>query len=349
MKRSSNGLTIRDVAKEAQVSLGTVSRVLNGHESVSADIRQRVERAIRGLGYTPNAVAQSMRSQQTRTVGCIIRDINMPAFAAFVSAAHDVLFQRGYVLLLTNSEGQRNREMEIVSLLSSRKADALIIAHYSEQDEALHERLKAAGIPVVLVDREFPAWADAVTVDHRNGVRRATEALLQLGHRRVALITGSTTLFPARERIIGFETAHRNYAVKLDPELIRTESFLADYAFQQTSILMGTRAPPTAIVAGGIDVLPGVLRALRIRGLVVPRDISLVAASDSDLAQLSDPPITVESWDYAEVGRIAAQLVLERINGVGSDDSRRVLVPAELIQRGSCAPPPSVPAKRKRR
>jgi LacI family transcriptional regulator len=347
MKRS-NGLTIRDVAKAAGVSLGTVSRVLNQHETVSAEIRQRVERAIRSLGYTPNAVAQSMRSQHTRTVGCIIRDINLPALAAFVRAAHDVLFDAGYVLLLTNSEGQRLREMELVSLLSSRKADALIIAHHSEQDEQLHQMMKSADIPVVLVDREYPAWADAVMVDHRNGVRRATEQLLALGHRRISLITGSTNLYPARERIAGFEAAHKAFGVKPAPDLIRTESFLSDYAFQQTSILVGARSPPTAIVAGGIDVLPGILRAVRTRGLTVPRDISIVAASDSDLAQLSEPPITVESWDYAEVGRIAAQLVLERINVTGGSDPKRVLVPAELIQRGSCGPPPATPRKSKR-
>lgn len=339
MKRS-NGLTIRDVAKAANVSLGTVSRVLNQHETVSADIRLRVERAIRSLGYTPNAVAQSMRSQHTRTVGCIIRDINLPALAAFVRAAHDVLFESGYVLLLTNSEGQRHRELELVSLLSSRRADALIIAHHSERDEQLHLILKAASIPVVLVDREFPTWADAVMVDHRGGVRRATEQLLQLGHRRISLITGSTNLYPARERIAGFEAAHATFGVKVVPDLVRTESFLSDYAFQQTSILIGMKSPPTAIVAGGIDVLPGILRAVRTRGLAVPKDISIVAASDSDLAQLSEPPITVESWDYAEVGRIAAQLVLERIHRAGAPDPKRVLVPAELIQRGSCAPPP---------
>jgi LacI family transcriptional regulator len=345
--KRSNGLTIRDVAKAASVSLGTVSRVLNQHETVSAEIRQRVERAIRSLGYTPNAVAQSMRSQHTRTVGCIIRDINLPALAAFVRAAHDVLFQAGYVLLLTNSEGQRHREMELVSLLSSRRADALIIAHHSEQDEQLHLLLKSAEIPVVLVDREYPAWADAVMVDHRGGVRRATEHLLQLGHRRISLITGSTNLFPARERIAGFEAAHKAFAVKLAPDLIRKESFLSDYAFQQTSILIGMKAPPTAIVAGGIDVLPGILRAVRARGLTVPKDISIVAASDSDLAQLSDPPITVESWDYAEVGRIAAQLVLERMNRAGGTEPRRILVPAELVQRGSCAPPRKLPGKKR--
>lgn len=338
MKRT-NGRTIRDVAREAKVSLGTVSRVLNQHESVSGEIRERVERAIRALGYTPNAVAQSMRKKRTRTVGCIIRDINLPALAAFVRAAHDAFFQAGYALLLTNSEGQRHREMELVALLSSRKADALIIAHHSEQDEELHQMLKAADIPVVLVDREYPAWADAVMVDHRGGVRRATEQLLQLGHRRIALITGSPALYHGRERIAGFEAAHRAFGVKPVQRLIRRESFLADYAFQQTSILVTGKDPPTAIVAGGIDVLPGVLRALRTRGLSIPGDISLVAASDSDLAQLSEPPITVESWDYAEIGRIAAQLVLERLATKGKAEPRRVLVPAELVQRGSCAPP----------
>jgi LacI family transcriptional regulator len=186
-------------------------------------------------------------------------------------------------------------------------------------------------------------------VDHRNGVRRATEQLLQLGHRRISLITGNTALFPARERIAGFQAAYKAFGVKMAPDLIRTESFLADYAFQQTSILVGSKTPPTAIVAGGIEVLPGVLRALRMRGMSVPRDISLVAASDSDLAQLFEPPITVESWDYAEVGRIAAQLVLERIKIGGTTDPRRVLVPAELIQRGSCGPPSSGSALRKKR
>lgn len=337
------GPTIRDVALEANVSLGTVSRVLNGHETVGAEIRQRVEAAINRLSYVPNVVAQSMRSQQTRTVGCIIRDINLP-LAAFVRAAHDVLFQAGYALFLTNSEGQRGREMELVSTLTSRKADALIIAHHSEQDEALHLLLRASGVPVVLVDRESPAWADAVTVDHRDGVRRATEMLLQLGHRRIALITGMPDLYPSRERVAGFVAAYGAFELKHFPELVREKSFLADRAFHETSILITSKSPPTAIVAGGIEVLSGILRALRTRGMSFPEDISLVAACDSDLAKLFDPPITVEHWDYASVGRIAAQLVLDRIGMVGDPEPRRVLVPTQLVQRASCGLPPAAPS-----
>jgi len=330
--------TIRDVAREAGVSLGTVSRVLNRKDSVRAEIRERVEKAIRELGYTPNAVAQSMRSRATRTVGCIIRDINIPVLASFVRAAHDVLYDAGYALLLSNSEGERRREMELIELLARRKADALMIAQYSERDDALHEMLKRIDIPVVLVDREFPEWADAVVVDHRSGIRRATERLFQLGHRRIALITGNPALLPSRARIEGFEAAHQVHGVRLVPDFVRQESFLADYAFQQTSILMSSREPPTAIIAGGIDMLPGVLRAIRTRGLSIPNDVSIVTATDSDLAQLADPPISVETWDYAEIGRIAAQLVLERIRGSASTEPRRVLVPTEFIQRESCGP-----------
>jgi LacI family transcriptional regulator len=349
MKRSQNP-TIRDVATEAGVSLGTVSRVLNAHHTVNADIRERVLQAIRALGYKPNAVAQSMRNRATRTVGCIIRDINMPALAAFVRAAHDVLFDAGYALLLTNSEGQREREIELVSLLARRQTDALLIAQYSEDDDAFHEVMRAAGIPVVMVDRERPAWADAVMVDHRAGIRRATEQLLRLGHRRIALITGSPALFPSRERVAGFEAAHAAMGVRTIPDLVCRESFLADYGFQQTSILTTAKEPPTAIIAGGIDMLPGVLRALRTRGLRIPDDMSLVAASDSALAQFAAPPISVETWDYAEIGRIAAQLVLERLGSGGEADPKRVLVPTEFIQRESLGPPRRAarPAARKR-
>jgi LacI family transcriptional regulator len=176
-------------------------------------------------------------------------------------------------------------------------------------------------------------------VNHRHGMRRATEHLLQLGHRRIALITGSPDLYPARARIAGFEDAYRLFGVEPVPELIHKKSFLSDYAFHETSILMTSKVPPTAIVAGGIDVLAGILRALRARGLSVPKDLSLVAACDTDLAELSDPPITVESWDYAAVGRIAARLVLDRIAMVGGAEPRRIMIPSELVQRGSCQPP----------
>jgi LacI family transcriptional regulator len=332
--------TIKDVARLAGVSLGSVSRVLNEKASVTADIRKKVLSAIDELGYQPNTVAQSMRSHVSRTVGCIIRDINMPGLAAFVRAAHDIFMEAGYALLLSNSEGKPERERELVSVMAARRADALLIGQYSESDRDLEAVLKRANIPVVLVDREHPDWADAVMVDHQGAVKRATERLIQLGHRRIALITGRDTLFPAKGRVAGFLKAHEMLGLPCDPNLIRSGSFEAEFGFEQTSFLISSSSRPTAIIAGGIGMLPGVVRALRLHSLEVPRDMSLVSTLDSDLAELHQPPISVEQWDYAEVGRIAARFALERMQSGVSLEPRRLVIPSEFILRDSCSAPP---------
>ncbi|MBE0692720.1 MAG: substrate-binding domain-containing protein [Aquamicrobium sp.] len=348
LKRTSEGaghkksvLTIREVASAAGVSLGSVSRVLNGHASVTPEIRAKVEKAIQQLGFQPNAVAQSMRSRASRTVGCIIRDINIPGLAAFVRAAHDVLLQAGYALLLTNSEGKEERERELISVMVARQADALLLSQYSEHDTSLLDQLRKVKFPVVLMDRERPDWADSVTVDHRTTIRQATAMLAQLGHRRIALITGRDSLYPARSRIEGFREGLAAAGLPVDPRMIRMGTFEAEFGFEETSLLLASPERPTAIIAGGIEMLPGVLRAVRVRGLSIPRDISLIGTLNSELAELYDPPITVEDWDYAKVGRIAARFALERIRSAGEAQPKRLMIPSDIIMRGSCAPPPA--------
>jgi LacI family transcriptional regulator len=333
--------TIRDVARTAEVSLGSVSRVLNGNKSVSPEVRARVEKAIQKLGYKPNVAAQTMRSQISRTIACIIRDIDISGFAKFVRAADDVFVREGYALLLSNSEERIERERELISVIAARRADALLIAQSSETDKDLDALLKGTGIPVVLIDREKPDWADSVMVDHRGGIRQATEKLIRLGHRRIALLTGKRSLYPARERLAGYEQAHAAGGVSIDPKLVRLGSFEAAFAFEEASMLLSSSDRPTALIAGGIEMLPGIIRALRVRGLSMPQDVSVVAAVNSDLADLFDPPISVEDWDYAEVGRIAANLALQRIRGEVSDGPRRVLVPTQFLLRESCGPAPA--------
>jgi LacI family transcriptional regulator len=332
--------TIRNVAEMAGVSVGSVSRVLNAKGSVSLEIREKVEKAIRDLAYKPNMMAQTMRSQISRTVACVIRDIEISGFSRFVRAADEVLVRAGYALLVSNSEGRIERERELISVIAARRADALLIAQSSEMDKALDELLHRLAIPVVLIDRELPEWADAVMVDHRAGIRQATEKLIRLGHRRIALLTGKRTLYPARERIIGFEQAHAACGIPLDPRLLRLGSFEAAFAFEETSMLVRTSDRPTAVIAGGIELLPGIIRALRVQGLSIPRDMSVVAAMNSDLADLFEPQISVEDWDYAEVGRIAANLALQRIASGHVGEPQRVLIPTQFLLRDSCAPAP---------
>ena len=333
-------LTIRDVARKAGVSVGTVSRVLNRNETVRADIRQRVDRAIETLGYSPNYVAQSMRSRTTQTVGCIIREISIPALGAFVRAAHDVLHEAGYALLLTNSEGNAVRERELLKRLNQRQADGILLGQYSPLTEEFDQFLRALNVPIVLVDRNEPAWADSVAADHFHSSKRITDHLLSLGHRRVAIITGPEDLFPAAERLRGYRAAHLERRVAVDPQLVSATSFLAKSGFSFMSGVLGHGDRPTAVIAGGIDMLDGVLRAIRARDLQIPHDISVVGAGDSSLAELHTPPVSVSHWDHAEVGRIAAEMLLDRIASRSAAKARHVLLPTEFVFRESTAPPP---------
>lgn len=331
-------LTIVDVARAAGVSVGTVSRVLNGNANVRAELRDKVQNAIKELGYAPNAVARSMRIKSTHTIGCVIREINLSALAAFVRAAHDVLDEAGFSLVLSNSEGRRERERELLARLSGRRADGIMIGPYSPVTEEFESFLRRLNVPIVLIDRDLPLWADAVMTDHAKGVRDATEHLLRLGHRRIALITGSAELYPARERIRGYEEALRLHGLAPDPALFEASSFLPDKGFRYTSSALASASPPSAIIAGGIGMLPGVLQAIRVRGLHIPDDISVVGAGDSELALLHTPPISIQRWDQAEIGRIAANLLLDRIRGRVDAAPRRVLLPNEFIARQSTGP-----------
>jgi LacI family transcriptional regulator len=339
MASRGNKLTIHDVATAAGVSTGTVSRVLNANATVRPDIRRKVQQTIDELGYTPNAVARSMRVGSTHTIGCILREINIPQLAGFVKAAHDVLDEVGFSLVISNSEGRTERERELLSRLSRRQADGVMIGPYTSIQGEFEAFLRDLDIPIVLIDRDQPTWADAVMADHAEGMRLAVGHLLDMGHRRVALITGERGLYPARERVRGYREAYAARGLQLDPSLVHVGSFLPGAGFRFTSAMLGQRNPPTAIISGGIDMLSGVLRGIRGRGLRIPEDVSVVASGHSELAELFTPPIAIIAWDQAEVGRIAACMLLDRIGNDGVHEARRVLVPNEFTSRASVGPP----------
>jgi len=331
--------TIRDVARLAGVAVGSVSRVLNGHKSVSADVQRKVTKAIARLHYEPDRVAQSMRLGVTRTVACAIRDISIPDFGSFVTAAETMLRARGYTLLLATTDERKERELELLRIFLQRRVDAVMMTMSSEEDVALRRAIKQMRIPVLLVDRDQPADLDGVTIDHRRGTFAATEYLLRLGHERIVLLTGRPAMRPGRERVAGFEAAFAAAGMKVDPHLVRAGAFSAEFGFREASAILSSSSPPTALISGGMAMLPGVLRAVAQHGLKIPRDISIIAGSDSDLAALASPAVTAIRWSGAEQGQIAVELLLNRLEGGYRGEAQRVLLPTELIIRGSCAPP----------
>ncbi|WP_216365597.1 LacI family DNA-binding transcriptional regulator [Sphingobium sp. SA916] len=341
--------TIRHVAALAEVSLGTVSRVLNNHNSVKPAIRKKVLEAIDQLGFKPDAIAQSMRVGSTRTIGCILRDLTIPPLMAFISAAHDTLDAAGFSLLISNTEGREERERTLLSSLSRRRIDGIIFGNYTPIVGEFRDFLLELNVPIVLFDRNEASF-DAVIVDHRAGVFQATKSLLELGHRRIALITGDQHLYLARERLQGYQEAFAEMGLSPDPSLLSSKSFLASAAYDVATDMLQRPEPPTAILAGGMDMLSGVLRAVHDRGLRIPEDISVIGAANSDLAELHSPPIAMIDWDYAKVGRLAATLLLDRINGTAESEARHVIVPTHYIARPSIgAPRAAEPAKSKRK
>jgi LacI family transcriptional regulator len=328
--------TIHDVAFLAKVSIGSVSRVVNDAADVKPHIRKAVEDAIGQLGYVPNAVAQSMRIGRTRTVGCILREINIGQLGGFISAAQKILNESGYSLLIANSEGRRQREIELLRSITNGQVDGVLMGPYTPIEGEFEEFLRSLPVPLVMIDRDKPEWCDVVYADHEGGTRQATEHLLGLGHRRIMLLTGSTNLHPGAARVRGFEQAYAARGLKPIPELVVTESFMSDNAYYTTSSLLTQSKPPTAIIAGGIDMLSGVLRAIRMLGLRIPQDISVVGSGKSDLSELHQPPIAVVSWDQKEVGSTAAEMLLDLIVNGTREEPRRAMIATTFNPQASC-------------
>lgn len=340
--------TIRDIAHAASVSVGTVSRVINGHKSVSPENRRRVEAVIRNFGYRPHPIAQSMRTNSTKTIGSLARNLTFPMMVGFINSAEPILNKAGYVLVFANGNDSVEHELMIIEMFLRRRMDGLLMTLCDEGSPELRKALKAVNVPMVLLDREVDLDTDTVWIDHRGGSALATDYLLDLGHRRIALLAGSMIVRPARETESGFRGAYAARGLIPAERLIVRGDFMVASAYRSTADLLAMELPPTAIIIGGTMMLPGVLRAINEAHLHIPEDISIINGCDSDLAEFATPSITVIRKDFAGMGTAAAQLLLERLGEKQPKKSKphRIMLPAELIVRQSCAAPPRVDGKK---
>jgi LacI family transcriptional regulator len=329
--------TIRDVAAASGVSVGTVSRSLNAPATVRPATLERVRAAIRELGFKPDARAQNMRRRNTLTIGFIVNDILNPLHAMIFKSAEAELRENGYWLYLVNSDGKARHEAEAIDLLQHGRVDGLLMTINNEQDPDCLERLRNLRVPLVLLDREIALDCDAVRTDHATGMEQAVDYLLDLGHRRIAMITAGMEVLPGRERVRGFVQALRKRGVEIPPDFIRAQRLSADYGYRETLDLLRRPDRPTALVAGGNQLLPGVLRAAQQLGIVIPAELSLVTCDRTDLASVYAGSITMIERDVPEIGRTAAQLLLERLGDPAPRPARQVVLPTRLVLGRSCA------------
>ncbi|MFD7294539.1 LacI family DNA-binding transcriptional regulator [Streptomyces sp. NPDC059897] len=337
--------SIKDVAAAAGVSVATVSRVLNSHPSVSPDARTRVLAAVESLGYRPNAVARSLRTAQTRTLGLVISDVLNPYFGELTRAVEDEARGLGYSVIIGNADERPELQDHHVRTLLDRRIDGLLV---SPTDGASPLMLDAAraGTPMVFVDRWIPGVdVPVVRSDGRGAVRDLVAHLHALGHRRLAIIAGPAATTTGSERVDAFREALASYELELPDAYIGQGDFQADSGRRVTEAFLDLPEPPQAVFAADNLMALGALDAVRARGLRVPDDIAVAAFDDIPWFVHTDPPITAIAQPTKDLGRAAVRALVDRIEGRVPES---VALPAHLVVRRSCGEPPQTPTSMER-
>jgi LacI family transcriptional regulator len=328
---------IKDVARHAQVSVATVSRVLANKPYINEETRQRVLLSVKELGYQPSRVARSLRVKTSQIIGLIISDIQNPFFTSLVRAVEDTASANQLAIFLCNSDEDPQKEALYVDLMISEHVAGVIITPTCEVGCSV-KRLVDAGIPVVTVDRRvLDLELDTVVLDNISAASDLVTYLLNLGHRRIGAILGSSEITTGHERFHGYEMAISSFGMQIDPNLVRAGLPKEDLGYQFTSELLELQEPPTALFVGNNLLTIGALKSIRDHKLSIPQDVSVVSFDDLDWMLLLNPPLTVASQPTYKMGQSAANLILSRILNPRKPPET-IVFGTELKIRESCRP-----------
>lgn len=333
---------MRDVARRAGVSLATVSYVVNGGpRHVSEDLRSRVEAAMRELRY--RKAPRGRRRTRPLTFGVIVPDAGNSFFSRAISGLRSVLRPGGHVLIAGSTDERPDWERDLVDACVRARVDGLVMTPCGPVPDAV-VRLAAAGLPVVLMDREGGSTTlDRVVMDNYRSAFQATRLLIESGHRRIALVNGPDAIGPARERLSGYRDALAFAGIPFDAALVRGVPFTNAQGRLATLDLLSRQARPEAIFSSSVILTSGVLHALQERGLRWPDDIAVVGYGDADWAALVTPPLTVIQQPAQQLGEVAGQLLLA---GRGGGAGQHVVLESHLVLRESHWRVPGPPARR---
>lgn len=328
---------IKQIAERARVSIATVSNVISGNRPVSDILAARVRRAIEELDYHPNHIARSLKVKQTNMLGMIIPDITNPFFPEVMRGAEDASRARKYLLVTANTNERAEREHEVVSVLRSRRVDGLLVAVSPGRGAmARIERAAHAGTPVVFLDRAPRGTKlDSVTVDNVKGAQDCVRHLIRLGHRDIAIVTGSLALEIGRHRLRGYEAALKEAGVQLRQSMVFEGDFREESGYRCAKEIFVRQHRPTALfVSNGVMTL-GVLQALDELGVSCPRDLSLATFDDLPFARAFHPRLTCVAQPAYDLGFKGATLLIDRIEGRLSKTPIRIELGSELKIRES--------------
>lgn len=336
---SAESPSIREVARRAGVSVATVSRVLNATGPVREETRRRVLECVDALGYVPHSAARSLSLRKTQHIGVVLPDLHGEFFSELIRGIDRAARRAGYHVLISGSHSDAD-EIEAVLRALHGRVDGLILMPMGLQPDVRRARLPRR-LPVVLLNDSDPDTEhDSIRIDNRGGARSATEHLIDLGHRRIAVVRGPEDNSDAAERLAGFRDALAARDVAFDPEWLLAGDFREESGYRAGTLLARSPTRPTAVFATNDAMAIGCLAALRERGLSVPADLALVGFDDIPIARFLDPPLTSVRVAIAELGARAIERLLATIEGANGSTRHHEIVAATLVVRASTSPLP---------
>lgn len=321
--------TLKDVAREAQVSVQTVSRAVNGHGEISEETRERVMAICRKLGYRPNRLAGSLRAKQSKVIGLVVSDIENAYFAEVVSGAEAETTAHGWSLLLANSGEDLQREQKAVTSLFERRVDGLIIAP-AEGNHAYLRKVLPPQFPVVSFNRSIDLrGCGAVLTENEAGAHQAVRYLISRGHRKIGALVASMGLMTSRERVAGFRSAMAVGKLPVRDEWISTGGVHVDSAMKAALGILSQPNRPTALLTSSQRVTEGVMHALKDLGLRYGKDVEIVSFDKVSWATFLEPPLPMVAQPTRQIGQEAVRMLMAIIDGTGRPSVVRL--PVELI------------------
>jgi DNA-binding LacI/PurR family transcriptional regulator len=343
--------TIRDVSRLAEVSVATVSAVINGKPVVSEELTKRVRHAIEALNYHPDFLARSLRMQRSDILGIVMPQFASSYYAEVLRGVEDVASQHGYSILVSNSRGDAEQERKEIFALISRRVDGILLA--TADPHFAYQRQFTRHFPLVLFDRFPPAYTGtAVVTDNEGASFEATNHLIQLGHLRIAIIAGTKGISAADERIEGFRRAMNEAGLTVRQDYLKYGDFNMRGGWECALELIKLPSPPTAIFSHNYEMTLGLMRALAEMCVPCPQQISIlgfddfvVGADGFSWATMFSPKLTCVAQPSYEIGQRAAEALLKKTQqpeGENLGEVAFIRLPAELRIRESTAPPPSL-------
>ena len=328
---------IKDVAKQAGVSVTTVSRVLNGEKYVKDDLKDRVRHAIDALGYTPSHIARSLVRKKTNLIGVIIPDVTSSFYSTILSNIEQTASNNEYNLLVCNIIEDNDKELKYLNVFKEMRVDGIIIMH-EKLDDALRDMINKLDIPIIFssvkpVDQKFTS----VIIDDYAASYDATQYLIELGHERIGFIGGDMRdVTSGQNRYIGFCHALADSFVPLVDKYVRFGDYKTPSGYELIQELLAIEPRPTAVFAVSDDMAVGAMNGIRDQGLSVPEDISIIGFDGSQLTELVRPRLTSMEQPIQEMGKVTVEVLIEMIMNQNTSPRPDVILKHQLVVRDSC-------------